>query len=294
MSKILKSSILVLILIAIAFWAFYYYRDNILKLYENTSEGLSNLNKTDFQDALNEIKKEVFTPSPLNIGGASNNSVLTKEKIIAQTNFQRYDNGTLTPLIENQKLNQVALAKANDMFKNQYFEHVSPSLVGPGDLAKSFEYDYVLVGENLILGNFKDEKEVVELWMNSPGHRANILNERFTEIGVAIVRGTYNGKTAWIGVQEFGLPLSACEQPNLEVKNQIEVSQSMLEELSVKIDLKKEEIENTNKKSNDYSKKVDEYNKLVGEYNALSQEIKNLILQYNNQVNVFNQCVEGS
>ncbi|MBM3206724.1 MAG: CAP domain-containing protein, partial [Candidatus Staskawiczbacteria bacterium] len=136
MSKILKSSILVLILIAIAFGAFYYYRDNILKLYENTSEELSNLNKTDFKDALNEIKKEVFTPSPLNIGGVSNNYFLTKEKIIAQTNFQRYNNGPLAPLIENQKLNQVALAKANDMFLNQYFEHVSPSGVGPGDLAK--------------------------------------------------------------------------------------------------------------------------------------------------------------
>ncbi|MBM3206494.1 MAG: hypothetical protein FJZ43_02645, partial [Candidatus Staskawiczbacteria bacterium] len=161
-------------------------------------------------------------------------------------------------------------------------------------LAKSFEYDYVLVGENLILGNFKDEKEVVELWMNSPGHRANILNERFTEIGVAIIKGTYKGKTAWMGVQEFGLPLSVCDQPSVEIKNKVEINQAELNELSVKIDLKKEEIENTNKKSNEYSKKVDEYNQLVVEYNTLSQLSKNLILQYNNQVNVFNQCVSGS
>src|SRR3989344_3216924 len=111
-----------------------------------------------------------------------------------------------------------------------------------------------MLGENLILGNFLSEKEAVQHWMDSPGHRANILNNRFTEIGVAFIKGQYQGDTVWIGVQE---------------------------------------IENTNSKSSRYNVLVDEYNALVASYNPLNQETKNLIFQYNSQVNNFNQCVAG-
>ena len=63
----------------------------------------------------------------------------------------------MSALKENEKLDQAALAKANDMFLKQYFEHVSPTGVGPGDLAQNYGYDYIIVGENLILGNFSSE-----------------------------------------------------------------------------------------------------------------------------------------
>jgi len=187
---------LLFILVVTAFAAGIYFKDDAIKLYQ----------KIDIGQTIAEVGKQILTSSPLNIGGASNNVVLLQSKIIEETNFQRMLSSIspLQELKESQLLNKAAAAKAQDMFKNQYFEHVSPSGVGPGDLAQNYGYEYILVGENLILGNFSSEKELVQDWMNSPGHRANILNNRFTEIGVAIIKGTYKGDTVWIGVQEFG------------------------------------------------------------------------------------------
>lgn len=285
--------IIVLILVLLALSAGFQFKDDIFKIYNDFGKNLQKLEKTDLGDLIKEIKKEVLAPAPLNVGGKATDVVLVEAKIIAQTNIQRYNNGLLIPLIENQNLSKAALAKANDMFKNQYFEHLSPLGVGPGDLVKNYGYDYIVTGENLILGNFESEKEVVQLWMNSSGHRANILNNRFTEIGVAIIKGNYKGQTTWIGVQEFGLPLSACQQPSSSLKNQIDYNQNQLENLSLQIETKKAEIDDTNPRSSKYNALVDEYNQLVAWYNALVQETKNLILQYNNQVNIFNQCVAG-
>jgi len=291
MNQFLKLLIRIAV-VALIFAGFYYFfGDFILKTY---NDNLEKLEETDLGDIINEIKKEVLAPSPLNIGGQPNQIVLVKSKIIAETNIQRYNNGLLLPLIENAKLSQAALAKANDMFAKQYFEHVSPTGVGPGDLVKSYGYEYIVTGENLILGNFKDEKEVVQLWMDSPGHRANILNERFTEIGVAIVKGTYKGQTAWIGVQEFGLSLSSCDQPSESLKGQIDLNQDSIDQLLLQLNAKKAELESTNRRSPQYNKLVDEYNQLVKEYNKLVQETKILILQYNNQINAFNECVSDT
>ena len=301
-----KYKIVILYLLLLAIIVGFYFKDNILNyFYNNLGVSLQKFvptssrildeigKKINLVNTVNEIRKEIFTPAPLKIGGKANESVFTQSKIIAQTNIQRYNNGMLTPLIENAKLNEAAKVKAEDMFKNQYFEHISPFGVDPGKLVKSEGYDYVVTGENLILGNFKDEEEIVQHWMDSPGHRANILNNRFADIGAAIVKGAYKGEETWIGVQEFGLPLSACSQPNINTKNQINSSKDQLDQSSLKIDAKRKEIENTNPKSAQYNTLVDEYNQLVAEYNSLTQETKNLILQYNNQVNTFNQCVVG-
>ncbi len=289
--KILYISFLILILAG--FWVGFIYRENILGLYHNAAKNVEQFKKTDLGNTINEFTKEIFAPGPLKIGGQENSVVLTKAKIIAQTNIQRYDNGSLPPLIENAKLNAAALAKANDIFKRQYFEHVSPSGVGPGDLVLSFGYEYIVSGENLILGNFKDEAEVVGKWMASPGHRANILNNRFTEIGVAIIKGTYQNQTVWVGVQEFGLPLSSCAQPSETEKAEIENNKIQLDAMALQIDAKRAEINNTNPRSQEYNQKVDEYNALVNQYNQLNQITKNLIIHFNNQVNDFNNCVAG-
>ena len=290
----LRTIILTLILVGLAFWLGFLFKDNILNVYNNVGENLQKFQKTDLGNVIDQFKKEIFSPPPLNIGGKANDTVLTNSKIVAETNIQRYNNGMLPPLIENKKLDAAARAKANDMFLKQYFDHVSPSGVGPGELVKNAGYDYVVTGENLILGNFLSEKEAVQHWMDSPGHRANILNNRFSEIGVAFVKGEYKGETVWIGVQEFGLPLSACTQPDVGLKGKIEINKSQLDQLSLKIDAKKREIDNTNPRSSQYNVLVDEYNALVAVYNSLNQETKNLIVQYNSQVNVFNQCVAGN
>ncbi len=269
------------------------FKDTLLSVFKNTAQNIQNFQKNDLGNIVEQIKKEAFSPNPLNIGGSANNAVFVKSKIIAQTNIARYDNGQLLPLIENAKLNAAALAKANEMFKDQYFEHTSPSGVGPGELVKSNGYDYILTGENLILGNFASEKEIVGLWMASPGHRANIVNNRFTEIGVAIIKGEYKGQTAWIGVQEFGLPLSACLQSSDLLKNQIESSKFNLDTLITQIEVTREEIEMVNRNDKKYNKLVDEYNALVAKYNLLNDETKKLIATYNAQINAFNACVAG-
>lgn len=290
-----NNKIIIFILILLAFVSGFYFKNNILDIYNSFNNNFKDFQKTEIGNLITEVGKEVFAPPPLNIGGEKNQVVLTKEKIIAQTNIQRYNqNEGLLPLIENETLNKAALAKANDMFKNQYFEHVSPSGVDPGELVQSFGYDYITTGENLILGNFKSEEELVQAWMDSPGHRANILNNRYTEIGVAIIKGDYKGSTVWIGVQEFGLPMSACNQPSAELKSKISYDENQLDGLSSDINKKMEQINNTNRHSQNYNNLVDEYNELVRQYQLLAGETKSIITQYNNQVNAFNQCVAGN
>ena len=119
-----KSKVLILILVLVFLATGFYFKNNILSLYNNTVKNLPTFNKTDLGNVVNEIKKEIFSPPPLNIGGQRNEAVLIKSKIIAETNIQRYNNGNLPPLIENTKLYLAAKAKADDMFKKQYFEHI--------------------------------------------------------------------------------------------------------------------------------------------------------------------------
>ncbi len=285
-----KINIIILLLFLLVLSFAFYSRNNIAKFYDSFFGG----QKIDWQKTIDNIEKSVLAPAPLKIGGKENQVVLVKAKIIAQTNVQRYNNGMLPPLFENEELNATALAKAQDMFAKQYFEHISPSGIGPGELAKSHGYEYIVEGENLILGNFKDEQEVVQLWMDSPGHRANILNDRFTEIGVAVIKGTYDGQTVWIGVQEFGLPLSACPEANMSLKNQIEVNNNALGEMVIGLEAKKKEINNTNQKSPKYNQLVDEYNAMVAQYNSLNETTKAIILEYNYQIDALNRCVAGT
>jgi hypothetical protein len=287
-------SAIIFIIIGAAFVAGVYFRDDAINFYKNLGKQVQNFQKTDIGSVVSQVSKEILAPAPLNIGGSSKPVVLLQSKIITETDLQRQENGNLPALKENAELDQAASAKANDMFVSQYFEHVSPSGIDPGKLVQSFGYDYIVAGENLILGNFSSEQEVVQDWMNSPGHRANILNNRYTEIGVAVIKGTYKGETVWIGVQEFGLPLSACVQPDNNLKNQIDLEKAQLDALSSQINSGKAQIDNTNSRSAAYSQMIDDYNQLVARYNSLAEELKGVIANYNGQVNNFNNCVAGT
>ncbi|MCX6721539.1 MAG: CAP domain-containing protein [Candidatus Staskawiczbacteria bacterium] len=286
-------TIIILILIIAAFGAGIYFKDDAIRLFAGFSASVQNFKKLDIQNLISEAEKKIFLPPPLNIGGLGNQVVLLQSKIISETNLQRQENGNLPALTENQTLNEVASAKAADLFLNQYFEHVSPSGVGPGELAQSYGYDYIMEGENLILGNFSSEKEVVQDWMNSAGHRANILNNRYTEIGAAVVKGTYKGQIVWIGVQEFGLPSSFCERPSEAFKNEIDSNKTQLDFLTSQLDAKKQQLEASGRGSPGYNQMVNDYNQLVQDYNSLAQTTKNFVVQYNERVNSFNNCVAG-
>jgi len=235
-----------------------------------------------------ESPKQVLIPEPLVkiekekfLGG-----ILTKEGIVAQTNAQR-EKFNLPTLKENEILNLTARMKLEDMFEKEYFSHFSPTGEGLEDLMKKGNYDYIVVGENLAMGNFENDAEIVKAWMESPEHRENILNPRYQEIGVAVKQGIFQGKKVWIAVQHFGKPLSACEKPSEETRAQIEKKIEELKNFKEKLENLKKEAEKTKD-----SQKIQEYNELVPEYNSLLKETLSMIENYNLEVKKFNECIE--
>lgn len=126
------------------------------------------------------------------------NGLTTEEQeVFDLVNKQRTDNG-LKALKVDSNLQKVAKEKANDMIKNNYFAHNSPTYGSPFDMMKKFGISYKSAGENLA-GN-STGKRAVDAWMNSEGHRANILNSSFNYTGVAVVESSKYGR---IYVQMF-------------------------------------------------------------------------------------------
>lgn len=145
---------------------------------------------------------------------------LTPEAVITLTNVERQKHN-LSPLSENEALSKAAELKAADMIKNDYFAHTSPKGLAPWHWIKAADYDYQYAGENLAV-NFDSATAQEEAWMKSKTHRENILNDRYTEMGVAVVRGEVKGKTSYITVALFGTPTV------IPVTKKPEVSESAL------------------------------------------------------------------
>lgn len=247
-----------------------------------------------------ESKQEVSTPGPLRAPSPVSPepalpppaSGLTRAGIILQTNIERGQNG-LGFLAEASTLDVMAASKANDMCEEQYFAHTSPAGIGAGELADSFGYDYISVGENLAFGSFAGDAAVVTAWMDSPGHRANILNSKFTEIGVGVTRCLFEGRSVWLAVQYFGRPASLCPQPDAALLKSINDKKATLTDTKNRILVLKTEIDATDPADSSYSAKVNAYNSMVREYNSLIAETKALISQYNSQVVAFNACASS-
>lgn len=126
--------------------------------------------------------------------------------IIAFTNTERKEQN-LPELVENQTLVEAATRKAEDMAAKQYFAHYSPQGVSPWFWFSNSGYQYEKAGENLAV-LFDDSKKVVHAWMNSPTHRANILKDGYTEIGIGTATGVYKGQKTTYVVQLFAKPKS--------------------------------------------------------------------------------------
>ena len=129
---------------------------------------------------------------------------ITKTALIDLLNFERKKKG-LPPLSENPILDQSAYLKAKDILEKDYFSHFSPEGLSPWYWFKSVGYDYQFAGENLAIG-FLDSKEVNDAWMDSPSHRQNILNPNYKEVGIAVLKGEFNGSEVYVVVQHFGTP----------------------------------------------------------------------------------------
>ena len=123
-------------------------------------------------------------------------------EIILETNRVRTANN-LGPLKANPKLDLAASEKLSDMIAKGYFSHNNPEGVAPWFWIEKNDYEYTHAGENLALG-FLRADETVTAWMNSPSHRANIINTNYNEIGVATGKATINGITGILTVQMFG------------------------------------------------------------------------------------------
>ena len=118
-------------------------------------------------------------------------SVLNYEKeVVRLVNKERSSRG-LSALTMDWQLSRVARYKSQDMHDKRYFSHTSPTYGSPFDMISAFGISYRSAGENIAKGQ-RSPQEVVNAWMNSSGHRANILNASFTKIGVGYVaNGNY-------------------------------------------------------------------------------------------------------
>ena len=163
----------------------------------------------DYVGAVNKKYVKAIYPNSSNSNNSSNNNsssnsnstitaMTTDEKeVFDLINKQRTNNG-LKALNIDSEVQKVARIKAQDMVNNNYFSHTSPTYGSPFDMLKKFSVSYKTAGEN-IAGN-SSNSAAVTAWMNSSGHKANILNSSFNYTGIGVVSSSKYGK---IYVQMF-------------------------------------------------------------------------------------------
>ena len=235
----------------------------------------------------------LFVFSFANCGQAAIASDITAQRMIELTNKSREESGFLS-LKVNSKLTAAANAKADDMFKFQYFDHNSPNGVTPWYWIKSAGYDYLYAGENLAIDFVTAEGTHIAL-MRSITHRDNILKPDYTEIGIAVKKGIFEGNESIIIVQQFGAPLEKVVEEDKEskvvVKGDVDISsQENKEESKTESKTEETKIELVEIKSpvvyfrdEDYEKnkneeeenKDDENNEEIKE----AEEVKELIIE---------------
>jgi uncharacterized protein YkwD len=241
--------------------------------------------------------------------------VLTKDAIITLTNNARSQSG-LPPLKENQLLDSIAESRASDMLEKQYFDHVSPTGQQASDIAQSVGYRYKVIAENIGSGDFYTNRKIIDNWMQSPGHRRNILSTEVEDIGAAVVKGKMKGAETYITVQIFGLqsPLVSehiCVAPPKSLLNDIELKKAEIEtlrdqlsRLKREIDAEKESIQTDRRYVYDDNQKIEKlndriralneksrwYNRILEDEKAKSSVVGLMIDEYNKLSQTYNDC----
>ena len=124
--------------------------------------------------------------------GTQTSSMNSDEKeVFDLINKQRTNNG-LPALKNDSEVQRIARIKAQDMVDNNYFSHNSPTYGSPFDMLKSFKVSYKTAGENIAANS--SNSSAVTAWMNSSGHKANILNSSFNYTGIGVVSSPRYGK----------------------------------------------------------------------------------------------------
>lgn len=146
----------------------------------------------------------------LGYAGREFSAAVIQSEVVALVNNERTTLNTRA-LVENSLLDAAAQAKAEDMAAKGYFAHVGPGGVNPWSWIEQAGYDYRYAGENLAV-RFVDSTETVQAWMASPSHRANIVKAGYTETGVGIADGMYEGQPATFVVQFFASPAEVARE----------------------------------------------------------------------------------
>jgi uncharacterized protein YkwD len=254
------------------------------------------------------VPGNVITPSPLQ-------EVLNRESIIDLTNKSRGLNG-LPALDENPLLNAIAETRTRDMFEKQYFAHVSPTGDQASDVAQRIGYQYKIIAENLASGRFLTNQKVIDGWMQSPGHRKNLLSTEVKELGAAIVKGTMSGQETWISVQIFGLPSppasqETCVAPSQSLLDEIQNKKAEIIGLNDSLKRIKQELDSEHnsietdrrllsgrpQEQHDLSIRIKAYNEKTNWHNQRVTDIKakelalqSMINEYNTMLQTYNNC----
>jgi uncharacterized protein YkwD len=126
--------------------------------------------------------------------------------LVLKTNEYRSTNNEAV-LVESSLLTNAAQMKANDMAIKGYFSHIGPNGEKPWVWFEKIGYKYSYAGENLAV-DFTESEDVTEGWINSSKHKANLLNTNFTEIGIGVAKGMFEGRETTFVVQFFGKPFN--------------------------------------------------------------------------------------
>ncbi|MBH0230400.1 CAP domain-containing protein [Halobacillus yeomjeoni] len=118
-----------------------------------------------------------------------------EQEVVALVNEERSQEG-LAPLEAHERLSGLARLKSRDMAEHGYFSHTSPNYGSPFEMMNQYDFEYRAAGENIAAGQ-RTPEEVVEGWMNSEGHRENILNKNFTHIGIGYIEDSGSYGTYW-------------------------------------------------------------------------------------------------
>jgi hypothetical protein len=151
--------------------------------------------------SLNYVSKAF--PSVLGIS-----SSITVDDLLNLTNQKRAESG-LPPLSLDQRLSNAAAGKAQNMFAENYWAHISPGGTTPWTFIRGAGYSYVYAGENLAKG-FTNSQDVINAWMASPTHRKNVLSGNYNNVGFSVQTGNLIGEETVLVVEMFG---SATSQP---------------------------------------------------------------------------------
>ena len=150
------------------------------------------------------------------------------DQLLVLTNQKRQENG-LGPLSLDERLSQAAIGKSNDMLAKGYWAHISPDGITPWAFIKGAGYSYTYAGENLARG-YTNSSDVINAWMASDSHKANMLSGNYSNVGFAVVTGSLNGEETVLVVEMLGTTALAASPTKPEEKSIAEVAQASTEE----------------------------------------------------------------